>query len=296
MDAGEYSDAAACFEKSKSYKDLIIAYEKMGYYSTALGLAEKHSYYELGAEISLKIKDKEKAAYFYSYFAPNKAAKLYREEGQYYKAGFCYLAMHNAIDAISMFSRVVNNEDREYGLKLVSEYALTLFFNKSYNSACKIFFALEDYYSALECAKRMHDETLTARCRILIGIEEAENRNYKFAAKCVEPYDCERAISYYALAGDYKSEAKIFIKNKEYDKAIQVCMIHNDLNSAYKIAAINAPDMLGNDNLAGNNTVIELDTSELKKNSFFLNSDDNFKATSTLATIANITTTEVALN
>lgn len=244
MDAKEYADASACFEKTKAYKHLIVAYDKQGLYSKALSLADQKHYYELGAKISLRINDLKQAAYFYSYFDPLRAIKLYRDLYCFYEAGFCYLTQYDALGAIDMFRRCTDKAEKDYGLKQVSDYALVLYFNKSYATAFRIFLALDDYYSALECARRMKEDKLIISCRLLIGSSEADHSHYHFAAQCVEPYAPQKAMCYYAKAGDYKSQVRLLVENKDYEKAVHVCMLHNDLNKAYQIASSNAPELL----------------------------------------------------
>lgn len=244
MDVKEYADAALCFEKTKAYKHLIIAYEKQGLYSQALALADEKNYYELGAKICLHINDLKQAAYFYSYFDSAHAAKLYRNLYCFYEAGYCYLTIYDALGAIDMFRRCTDKTQRLQGLKEVSDYALVLYFEKSYETAFRIFLALDDYYSALECAIRMNEDRLIASCRLLIAREEANKSHYHFAAQCVEPFDSKRAMIYYAKSGDYQSQVRLLLENQEYEKAIKVCMLHNDLNEAYQIASNNNPELL----------------------------------------------------
>lgn len=244
MDAKEYADASLSFEKTKAYKHLIIAYEKQGLYSKALSLADEKQYYELGAKICLHINDLKQAAYFYSFFDAIHAAKLYRDLYCYYEAGYCYLTTFDALNAIDMFRRCTDKAQRIHGLKEVSDYALVLYFTKSYESAFRIFLALDDYYSALECAERMKEDKLIASCRLLIGYEEAEKCHYHFAAQCVEPFAPKKALSYYAKAGDYKEQIRLLLESNAYEKAIQVCLIHNDLNEAYQIASCYNPELL----------------------------------------------------
>lgn len=244
MDAKEYTDASSSFEQTKAYKHLIIAYEKQGLYSKALSLADEKHYYELGAKICLHINDLKQAAYFYSYFNPVHAAKLYRDLYCYYEAGYCYLSNLDALNAIDMFRRCLDKAQRTHGLKEVSDYALVLYFTGSYESAFRIFLALDDYYSALECAQKMKEDKLIASCRLLIGYEEAEKCHYHFAAQCVEPFAPKKALSYYAKAGNYKEQVRLLLTNNDYEKAIQVCLLHNDLNEAYQIASSYNPELL----------------------------------------------------
>lgn len=244
MDCKEYADASLSFEKAKAYKHLVVAYAKQGNYGKALELADEKGFYELGAKLALHIQDLRQAAYFYSFFEPAHAAKLYRDLSCYYEAGYCYLTLYDALNAIDMFRRCHDKVQRTRGLKEVSDYGLVQFFTKNYATAFRIFIALDDFYSALECAIKMKEEQLISSCRILIGYEEASKQNYHFAAQCLEPYAPSKALCFYAKAGDYDNQVRLLLKAGDYKKAIQVCLLHNNLNKAYEIASIHDPELL----------------------------------------------------
>ncbi|MBE6022363.1 MAG: hypothetical protein E7231_03900 [Cellulosilyticum sp.] len=244
MDCKEYTDASICFEKAKAYKHLIIAYAKQGCYSKALDLADEKGFYELGAKIASNIQDFRQSAYFYSFFKPSHAAKLYRDLGCYYEAGYCYLTLYDALNAIDMFRRCTHKAKRTRGLKEVSDYALVLYFKKDYWTAFRIFIALDDFYSALECAYKLKETQLIDSCKFLIGYEEAVKQHYQFAAECLEPLAPEKALCFYAKAGDYESQVRLLLETGNYQRAIQVCFLHNNLNKAYEIASIYNPELL----------------------------------------------------
>lgn len=237
MDGGDYLEAAESFKAAHAHKHLVIAYEKQGYYQKALQLADTYNLHKLGVRISLHINDLKSAAYFYTYSDLDHAAKLYRDLHYYYEAGYTFLANHDPLYAIDMFRRCSQAKQRETGFKQVSEYALVLFFNKSYETAFKIFMALDDYYSALECARRLKEEKLIASCHLLIALDEASKGNFLFAAQSIEHYEPIQASYYYALAGDYESQIRLLLSKEEYEKAMQVCLLHNNLNTAYEIAS-----------------------------------------------------------
>lgn len=244
MNLKEYKDASLAFEKVKAYKHLLIAYAKQGCYSKALDIADEKHFYELGAKIALHIQDLRQAAYFYSFFNPNHAAKLYRDLSCYYEAGYCYLTLYDALNAIDMFRRCKDKAKRTRGLKEVSEYAMVLYYSKDYPLAFRIFMTLDDFYSALECAQKMKEDTLISACKILIAYQEANKNHYQFAAQCLEHYAPHKALCFYAKAGDYDAQIRLLLELEEYEKAIQVCLIHSKLNEAYEIASIYNPELL----------------------------------------------------
>lgn len=244
MDSKEYTDASLAFEKAKAYKHLVIAYAKQGCYSKALELADEKGFHKLGAKIALHIHDLRQAAYFYSFFDPNHAAKLYRDQACYYEAGYCYLTLYDALNAIDMFRRCRDKVKRLRGLKEVSDYGLVLYFTKDYATAFRIFIALDDYYSALECAQKLNEPPLIQSCKLLIAYEEASKQHYHFAAQCLEPYAPQKALCFYAKAGQYDDQIRLLLAVEDYEKAIQVCLLHNNLNKAYEIASVHNPELL----------------------------------------------------
>ncbi|QEH68964.1 hypothetical protein QTL86_08370 [Cellulosilyticum sp. ST5] len=244
LDSKEYTEAASCFEKAGAYKHLIIAYQKQGLYGKAITLADQKKYYERGAAICLHIHDYQKAAYFYSYFNPLEAAKLYKQEYCFYEAGYAYLYAYNGLKAIDCFRCCKNPLQKEQGLKEVAEFALVLYFTKQYEEAFELFIKLNDYYSALECAKKLKEDELIKSTCLLIGMEEAEKKHYSFAAKCVEPFDTELAMYYYSLDHAYEETVRLLLTHGDYEKALHICLLENDLNRAYEIASTYNPTLL----------------------------------------------------
>lgn len=244
MDCHEYTDACEAFEKAKAYKHLIIAYAKSGYYQKALSLAYEKKYYKLGAKIASHHNDLKTAAFFYSYFDLLHAAKLYRDLHCYYEAGFAFLGAYDPLDAIDMFRRCQKKWQQDKGFKEVSEFALVLYLKKSYEAAFKLFMALDDYYSALECARALDSDKLIEGCYLLIGFAEAEKENFLFAAKCVEAFNSDLASYYYALGGNYHDQIRLLLDKGAYEKALKVCLLHHNLNKAYEIASIYDPNLL----------------------------------------------------
>ena len=244
MNAKEYAQASSCFKQAKAYKHLVVSYAKQGFYGKALDLADEKGFYELGAKIASHIQDFRQAAYFYSFFEPSHAAKLYRDLSCYYEAGYCYLVQYDALNAIDMFRRCRDKVKRTQGLKEVSDYALVLYLTKDYATAFRIFIALDDFYSALECAKKLKENELVRSCKLLIGYQEASNQHYHFAAQCLESLAPDKALCFYAKAGDYEAQVRLLLETGDYEKAIQVCMLHQNLNKAYEIASIYNPQLL----------------------------------------------------
>ena len=236
MDIKAYKDAARCLEKTKAYKHLIIVYQKQGLYSKALELAETHHYYDLGARLCLQIHNTKKAASFYAYEKPLKAARLYEKDHFYYEAGLCYLRAYEPIKAFENFNACSNIQNKLKGIKQIEEFATLLYFTKQYEDAFKVFLALDDYYSALNCAKKLDEPILIDSVTALLAASEAENMNYLLAGKCAEQVAPERALIYYAKEHSYYDMIRLFVAHHEYDKAINVCMLYNEPELAYEIA------------------------------------------------------------
>lgn len=247
MKTKEYDKAIICFENCKRYKHLVHAYARAGYYDVALDLADTYGYYKLGASLAQYIGNKTQVAYFHRFFNPKRAAQLYRDLKDYYEAGYCYLTIHDGLNAIDMFMRCTDKVRRLQGLKQVVDYARTLYFKKDYLYAFRIFFELEDFYSALECAYKMKEKSLIQTCKILIGYSAVSKQDYAFAAKCFEEIDPLQASCFYAKSGDIDRQVEMLLKNQNYKRAMLVCCYHNDLNKAYEIASCYDPELLSQD-------------------------------------------------
>ena len=79
---------------------------------------------------------------------------------------------------------------------------------------------------------------------MLIGHCEAAKKHYTFAAKCVEPFDSELAMYYYSLDHAYKETVRLLLDAEDYEKALHICLLENDLNLAYEIASTYNPTLL----------------------------------------------------
>jgi tetratricopeptide (TPR) repeat protein len=236
MELKNYLKAAECFNITHSYRHLILVYQKLGLYSKAIEIADQKKYYKIGAAICEKINNVKKAAYFYSYFKPLYAARLYKNEHFFYEAGECYLKIYQLSSAIECFKNCEDLSKRSEGLKQLEEFAAVLYFTKHYDDAFKLFIKLGDYYSALECAKKLKESILIRQMSLLIGNTEAQNKNYLVAAKFTEPYDKKKALLYYYL-GQAKTDAiRLLVEQSNYEKAFNLCIHHNDLDLAYTLA------------------------------------------------------------
>lgn len=148
-----YRQAAFCFKKCKANKHLIQAYLKLESPSKAIEIAQTHGYYELGAQICESIGNEVKAAYFFSFFNPLKAAKIYKRHNMFFQSGCCYLQGYHLNHAIECFNSCEQLSEKVQGLRKIEEIAITLYFQKSYELASKIFIKLGDYESAVICAQ-----------------------------------------------------------------------------------------------------------------------------------------------
>lgn len=236
LELKDYSRAAFCFEITHSYYHLIFAYQKLGLYSKAIEIADRQKYYKKGASLCEKINNPKKAAYFYAYFRPLYAAKLYKTESFFYEAGQCYLKINQYSSALECFKNCSVPDKKAEGLNQIEEIAIVLYFTRQYEEAFKLFIRLKDYYSALECAKKLKTEPLIKQVHFLISQAEAKNQNYYTAARFIEPYDKHKALIYYYLCNAVQEAIRLLVEEKSYDKAFNLCIQRNDLALAYKLA------------------------------------------------------------
>lgn len=201
---GQYLPAAQCFTKSKAYLLAIKCYEKQGLYSEAIQLAEMRKYYRIGAMLCEKIQSTKKAAFFYSFFNLPLAIKLYKKNGHFYEAGLCYMKQYKFGKAVDCFNRCTEEHLKILGLRQVEEVAITLYFIKEYFDACELFIKLQDYFSALVCAKKLKNPQIIKDLSLLVAYEEYQKKNFAAAAKYIAPYDKEKALLYH-----YMEQAKL---------------------------------------------------------------------------------------
>lgn len=242
-DLKDYTAAISCFEKCHASWPLMKSYEKQGLYSKALEVAEAHGYYEEGAKMCLHNQNNKKAAYFYTFKKPYQAAKLYEKDGFYFEAGKTYLSAKKPFKALHCF-KSCNNCQKEQGLTLLNDYGLVLFFKKQYEEAFKLFLGLDDYYSALECAKKMKEGELVDTMTFLVAAYEAEQGHFAIAAQYVEYLSPQKALFYYARGHSYYDMIRLLVGEAEYDKAINLCILHEQPDLAFQIAATYDPTLL----------------------------------------------------
>lgn len=173
-----YNKALHCFKACSAHKQLIKTYEKLGLISEAIQVADHAKYYKEGALLCERIGNLVKAAYFYSYFKPLYAAKLYKKEHRFFEAGLCYLQKFQFVYAIDCFYKCPNPLHRAHGFKQVEDIATVLYFQRNYADSFKLFIRIKDYRSALECAKKIGDDSLITNTTALLSNQEIYAYNY----------------------------------------------------------------------------------------------------------------------
>jgi tetratricopeptide (TPR) repeat protein len=235
-----YQKAIYCLEKAHAFKQLMVCYEKLGATSCAIGLAEEHGYYKQGALICMKHHNKKKAAYFYSFTKPLYAAKLYKECDCYYEAGIAYMKTYQFLQAIECFYKATDPLQKLDGLRQIEEVAIVLYLSKQYEDSLKLFEALGDYYSVLECAKRCKNTELVRRLQELIATYEAHENNYLTAAHYIASLNMDRARLYYYLDQSSNDALKLAIDKGNYFSALKICFNTNNLPLAKQVAKLYA--------------------------------------------------------
>ncbi|MHC1747774.1 MAG: hypothetical protein AB9856_05190 [Cellulosilyticaceae bacterium] len=236
MKTKNYTRAANCFKHCSAHRYCMKAYEKLGSYSSAIEIADEQGYYEEGAVLCENIGNMRKAAYFYAYFKPLYAARLYKNEKLYFDVGTCYMKAYDFFSALEYFSQCDHEEDRILGFKQVEDTAITLFLTEEYETAFKLFLKLKDYYSALDCAKKLGYPKLIESMCVLIALYEASQGNFSTAAKYIEPYDVEKALLYYYLGSNNTEAIRLLVDHKEYEKALNICYTNNYVELADEIS------------------------------------------------------------
>lgn len=235
-----YQKAIYCLKKAHAFKQLMVCYEKLGETSNAIGIAQEHGYYKQGALLCMKHHNTKKAAYFYSFIQPIHAAKLYKECNCYYEAGLSYMKTYQFIQALECFYKATDPLQKLDGLKQLEEVAIVLYLNKQYEESFKLFEALGDYYSALECAKRCHDTDLVHKLYELIATYEAQENNYLTAAHYIASLNQDQAKLYYYLDQSSNDALKLAIHKENYFRALKICFHTNNLSLAKQVAKLYA--------------------------------------------------------
>ncbi|MDA3730641.1 hypothetical protein PBV87_03900 [Niameybacter massiliensis] len=235
-----YKKAIYCFEKCHAYRSLMYCYEKLGNTSVALEVADKHHLYKEGAMLCKKHNNDKKAAYFYKYYNPYLAAKLYKKCSCYYEAGLCMLENHQYLSAIETFYKCTDPLDKLAGLRQVEEVAIVMYLKKFYYESMHLFTALGDYYSVLECAKRLDDPVLIDETSKLIASFEAEDNNYALAAHYIASSNHDTALLYTYLSYRDNDALKLSLFKGAYFNALKICFHNNDLPLAKQVAKLYA--------------------------------------------------------
>ncbi|MEF9959077.1 MAG: hypothetical protein RR776_03770, partial [Niameybacter sp.] len=155
-------------------------------------------------------------------------------------AGICMLENHQYINALETFYKCQDPLDKLSGLRQVEEVAIVLYLKRAYHDSLRLFTALGDYYSALECAKRLHDEILIAQTCKLIADFEAYDNNYIEAALYIAACDNDRATLYRYLASTDNDALKLSLFKGAYFNALKICFHTNDLFLAKQVAKLYA--------------------------------------------------------
>ena len=188
----------------------------------------------------MKHHNTKKAAYFYNFTQPLYAAKLYKECNCYYEAGLSYMNAYQFLQAIECFYKTSDPLQRLAGLKQVEEVAIVLYLDKQYEDSLKLFEALGDYYSVLECAKRCKDTSLVQKLQEFIATYEAHENNYLTAAHYIASSNANQARLYYYLAETSNDALKLAIDKGNYFTALKICFNTNNLPLAKQVAKLYA--------------------------------------------------------
>lgn len=231
-----YPRAIECFHNSKSPRHLIYCYEKLGQTSLAVEIAENYKLYKAGAKLCDKHNLTKKAAYFYTYFDLGVSIKYYKKLNLYYPLGQCYMRQYRFVTALDTFFKCQNPLDKLQGIRQIEEVAITLYYTKQYDEALRLFTHLQDYYSVLECAKKMNDLELIIHTTTLLATYEANENNYLTAASLIAPYNRDQARLYYGLAKANNPALTLALGEARYFQALRICFLQNQLMLAQQIS------------------------------------------------------------
>lgn len=233
-----YLKAIYCFEQCHAYKLLMQCHEKLGQTSVALEIAHLHGLYKEGAALCMKHGHIKMAASFYSHFNLPKAIKLYKKCHCPYEAGLCLLETKQYLYALELFYTCKDPMDKLSGIRKVEEIAIVLYLKKKYYQSMKIFIALGDYYSVLECAKKLKDPILIDAATKLIATFEARDNNYLLAASYLDSLHKDEALVYHSLAYTDNDALKLCILRGAYFNALRICFHSNNLPLAKQVAKL----------------------------------------------------------
>ncbi len=191
---GEYELALTSFYNANSYKNIFLTYNQLGQVSDALEIAEKYGFYREGAQLCMEHSNYVKAAYFYSYVNPLKAAQLYKKTHKIYEAGLCYLKAEDYSKAYICFVSCVNHLHKKQGLLYLEEIAIVLYYQKRYQQAYKIFVELKYFESALLCAYALNHDILIDETTHLITTQFSSDA-ILLVQPSLEQYDGECVVT-----------------------------------------------------------------------------------------------------
>nr|WP_307992179.1 hypothetical protein [uncultured Niameybacter sp.] len=235
-----YHKAIYCFNQCNAYKSLMLCYERLGQTSVALEIAKTHGLYKQGATLCMKHNNFKMAASFYSFFNLRTAIKLYKKCDCYYEAGLCLLQDKQYSSALELFYKCENPLDKLTGIRKVEEIAIVFYLKKNYYQSIRLFTTLGDYYSVLECAKRLKDKVLIEETMELIATFEAKDNNYALAASYIDPMNKDKATLYNYLAYTNNDALKLSILKGAYFNALRICFHSNNLPLAKQVAKLYA--------------------------------------------------------
>ena len=235
-----YKKAIYCFTQCGAYKLLMLCYERLGQTSVAIEIATTHGLYKQGASLCMKHNNFKKAAFFYQFYDLRTAIKLYKKCECYYEAGLCLLKDKQYNSALELFYKCQNSLDKLNGIRKIEELAIVFYLKKDYHKSLQLFTALGDYYSVLECAKKLKDPVLIEETTKLIVSFEAKDNNYTLAANYIEPIDEDTATLYSILANTNNDALKLSISKGAYFNALRICFHSNNLPLAKQVAKLYA--------------------------------------------------------
>lgn len=233
-----YQKAIYCFNQCHAYKFVMLCYERLGQTSVALEIATTHKLYKQGAALCMKHNHIKMAASFYRFFDLRTAIKLYKKCDCYYEVGLCLLQDKQYHSALEFFYKCKNPLDKLNGIRKVEEIAIVLYLKKKYYKSIALFTTLGDYYSVLECAKKIKDTALIQETQELIATFEARDNNYTLAANYINPMNRDRAILYSYLAHSNNDALKLSILKGAYFNALRICFHSNNLPLAKQVAKL----------------------------------------------------------
>ncbi|MGL4799258.1 MAG: hypothetical protein ACRCWY_07660 [Cellulosilyticaceae bacterium] len=232
---GAYDHAIFCFAQCDAYRHLMHCYEKVGLISEAVSIAHAHQLYKEGAALCMRHQHLPKAAYFYHFFDIPQAIKLYKKLGNYSELGLCYLYNKRPTLALDAFCKCEDPLEKLQGMRQVEEAAIVLYLSKRYKDATKLFLALGDYYSVLECAKKRRDLPLIEQTSRTLSLQLFQQGNLTEASRLISPFDHHLARLYKYLHTLHNEQLNMAFYNGDYFFILKHCFATNNLLLAKEI-------------------------------------------------------------